>query len=87
MGRRRTQLIERRKTLGLSQESLAETIGAETSTVARWERGETTPQPWHRPRLAEALKIAVEDVGGLLENEAPERPADERLRFVVQHPG
>jgi transcriptional regulator with XRE-family HTH domain len=63
---RRRRLTERRKTMGLSQERLAEIIGVETSTVARWERGETNPLPVYRPRLAEALKVSIDGMDGLL---------------------
>jgi transcriptional regulator with XRE-family HTH domain len=65
-GRKRARLTERRKAMGLSQERLAEAVGVDTSTVARWERGETEPQAVHRPRLAEALKVTVETLGELL---------------------
>jgi transcriptional regulator with XRE-family HTH domain len=65
-GRKRERFAERRKAMSLSQERLAEAVGVDTSTVARWERGETDPQAIHRPRLAEALKITVEAVGELL---------------------
>jgi transcriptional regulator with XRE-family HTH domain len=64
--RKRERLTERRKAMGLSQERLAEAVGVDTSTVARWERGETEPQAVHRPRMAEALKVPVETVGELL---------------------
>jgi transcriptional regulator with XRE-family HTH domain/tetratricopeptide (TPR) repeat protein len=74
MGRKRRRMVDRRKTLGLSQEGLAEAMQVETSTVARWERGETTPQPWHRPRLADALKVTVEEVGELLAEADEHRP-------------
>ena len=35
----------RRKALGLTQESLAEQLRVERSTVARWEQGTATPRP------------------------------------------
>lgn len=57
---------ERRKTVGYSQEKLAQALGVELSTVGRWERGETEPQPWHRPRLARALGVTVEELCDLL---------------------
>jgi transcriptional regulator with XRE-family HTH domain len=74
-GRKRARLTERRKAMGLSQERLAEAVGVDTSTVARWERGETEPQAVHRPRLAEALKVSVETVGELLTSAAAHRTA------------
>jgi transcriptional regulator with XRE-family HTH domain len=61
--------------MGLSQERLAQAVGVDTSTVARWERGETEPQAVHRPRLAEALKVSVETVGELLTGTAAHRTA------------
>jgi transcriptional regulator with XRE-family HTH domain len=84
---RRQRLATRRKTVGLSQERLAEVVGVDRSTVVRWERGETDPQPWHRPRLAVALKLSVEDLAVLLANleDAPSQP-NERLDYVLRHP-
>lgn len=66
VSRRRHRLAQRRRAVGLSQEGLAEKLGIERTTVARWERGETEPQPWWRPKLAEALQLPVEDVDELL---------------------
>jgi transcriptional regulator with XRE-family HTH domain len=64
--RRREQLIERRKTVGLSQEKLAEAVGVDRTTVMRWETGEFAPQPGQRPLLAKALQVSVEDLRRLL---------------------
>jgi tetratricopeptide (TPR) repeat protein len=50
----------------LSQEALAEILSVDRSTIVRWERAETDPQPWHRPRLAEALKITIDELADLL---------------------
>src|SRR5688572_1296490 len=54
---KRTRLMQRRRTVGLNQEALAEQLGIDVSTVRRWEYGHTLPQPWQRPNLAAALKI------------------------------
>ncbi|MGH3712207.1 MAG: helix-turn-helix transcriptional regulator [Micromonosporaceae bacterium] len=70
MAVRRQRLAQRRRTVGLSQEGLAERLRVERSTVARWESGETEPQPWLRPRLARVLQISVDQLGELL-MEAP----------------
>lgn len=70
---KRTRLVQRRKTVGLSQEALAEQLGIDVSTVRRWEYGQRIPQPWQRPNLAIALKISVDQLAGLLgEPDAPE---------------
>ena len=63
----RRQLAMQRRTAGFTQESLAARLGVDRSTIARWEAGETEPQPWLRPKLAAALGIAVADVARLLD--------------------
>ena len=65
-GAARRQLAERRKALGLTQEALANLMGVERSTVVRWERGETEPQPWMRPKLGRALHVSADRLGELL---------------------
>jgi transcriptional regulator with XRE-family HTH domain len=65
MGKRH-RLVSTRKEAGFSQERLAETVGVERTTVMRWERGETTPQPWARPKLAHALGISGQELSELL---------------------
>src|SRR5215469_5138491 len=63
---RRQRLARRRKALGLTQESLAELLDVERSTVIRWERGETEPLPWMRPKLATALRVSADRLEELL---------------------
>lgn len=52
--------------MGLTQEGLADEVGVEFSTVGRWERGDITPQPWRRRRIATALGISLETLQQLL---------------------
>src|SRR5215831_2457774 len=66
MAAKRQRLAQRRKAVGLSQEALAGVLEIERSTVVRWESGETEPLPWIRPRLARALGVSVDQLGGLL---------------------
>ena len=63
---RRQRLAQRRKALGLTQEALAELVAVGRSTVVRWERGESEPLPWTRPRLARALKVSADVLESLL---------------------
>jgi tetratricopeptide (TPR) repeat protein/transcriptional regulator with XRE-family HTH domain len=70
-GAARRRLAERRKALGLTQEALADLMGVERSTVVRWERGETTPLLWTRPKLARALRVSADRLGELLTPTAP----------------
>ncbi len=69
---KRRVLAERRKVVGYSQERLALELGVERSTVMRWEAGETTPQPWCRPRLAQALDVSVDELNVMLAEGQPE---------------
>jgi tetratricopeptide (TPR) repeat protein/transcriptional regulator with XRE-family HTH domain len=63
---KRRRLAQRRKAVGMTQEQLAEQLGVERSTVVRWERGETQPLPWLRPRLAAALQVSADRIEELL---------------------
>jgi DNA-binding XRE family transcriptional regulator len=67
MASRRHRLAQRRKAVGYTQEQLAEQLGVERTTVIRWEAGDTQPQPWQWPNLADALKITVEQLTDLLD--------------------
>jgi transcriptional regulator with XRE-family HTH domain len=51
---------------GYTQESFAEKLGVDRSTVGRWERGVQAPQPWQRPDLAAALDISLDHLDDIL---------------------
>ena len=55
---RRPRLAKRRRTRGLTQESLATALGADRSTVARWERGQCDPSPTTDPGSANSSRSA-----------------------------
>ena len=67
MALRRLRLAQRRKALGHSQEDLAALVGVDRSTVIRWERAQTEPQPWLRRKLANHLRVTPEELIQLLE--------------------
>lgn len=85
---KRGRLATRRKAVGFSQDRLAERLKVDRSTVARWEAGETEPQPWLRPRLAHVLQVSVEQLNGLLgEADLAESDEVQRLDYALTHPG
>jgi tetratricopeptide (TPR) repeat protein len=55
-------LRERRLSLGLSQEALAEAAGVSARSVNRWEQDAALPQPSARLRLAAALALDLADL-------------------------
>src|SRR5262245_2959802 len=66
MVRKRPRLIQRRKTVGYTQEKLAEELGADRTTVVRWERAESEPHPWQRPKLGALLRVSAEELHDIL---------------------
>lgn len=87
MKRKRERLAQRRRMAGYSQEQLAEVLRVERSTVVRWERGETKPQPWLRPRLGRVLGVSGELLAELLADVVADRQDDgDRLDAVLARP-
>ncbi|MFJ4705285.1 helix-turn-helix domain-containing protein [Streptomyces anulatus] len=66
MTSRRRRFADLRKARGFSQEGFAEAVGADRSTVQRWESGQNDPQPWQRPKIAKALSITAGELDALL---------------------
>ncbi|GHJ06568.1 hypothetical protein TPA0907_09350 [Micromonospora humidisoli] len=87
MALRRHRLAQRRKTVGHTQESLAEKLGVDRTTVVRWERAESEPQPWIRPRFADALGVSPDELSGLLADVGAARTQrGDRLSAVLKNP-
>jgi transcriptional regulator with XRE-family HTH domain len=90
MPAKRQRLAARRKAAGFSQEQLAERLRIDRSTVARWESGETEPQPWLRPRLARVLQVSLDQLDPLLaggRQAEAEAGAAECMSHALTHPG
>jgi transcriptional regulator with XRE-family HTH domain len=89
MTAKRQRLAGRRKSLGYSQERLAVEVGVDRTTVGRWERGETDPQPCIRTRLCEALQITTGELDTLITAESDHEmlPATLREAPAVATPG
>jgi len=88
MPSKRIRLAQRRKAAGFTQESLAEHLGVERSTVGRWESAETEPQAWLRPKLARALRISDDELQSALSDVTviQEQPS-ERVNYALENPG
>lgn len=63
---KRHQFVQQREAQGFTQESLAEQLGVDRTTVARWEAGRSRPQPWLRRRLAGVLNVTIVELDRLL---------------------
>lgn len=53
---------KRRHEMGVSQEHLANLMGIDQSTVARWELGERTPSGFRMLKLCRLLRINYDEV-------------------------
>jgi transcriptional regulator with XRE-family HTH domain len=83
---KRQRLAQRRKAVGLTQEQLAGQLGVERTTVVRWERGETQPLPWLRPKLAKALGVSADRLEELLATDGAPASPQGRTAAVPKQP-
>jgi transcriptional regulator with XRE-family HTH domain len=59
-------LAQRREAAGFTQESFADRIGVDRTTIGRWERGVQQPQPWQRPLIGFVLTLTLDEVDDAL---------------------
>ena len=52
-------LKHEREARGFAQKNIAEKLGTSHITVSRWERGESTPQPYFRRLLSELFQVPI----------------------------
>jgi transcriptional regulator with XRE-family HTH domain/tetratricopeptide (TPR) repeat protein len=87
VGGRRLGLIRARKKACFTQESLAQALNVDPTTVGHWERGRTEPLPYKRPKLAKLLGVGSERLEELLaEGQAeplPSAPAEPDRELMV----
>lgn len=57
--------------MGFTQETLAESLRLDRSTVARWEQGTVRPHAVIRPGIARALNLTPDELNALLDLEPP----------------
>jgi DNA-binding XRE family transcriptional regulator len=75
MAGKRKRLAQRRKTCGYTQETFAQALRVDRTTVQRWERGEAEPHPHQWPRMAKLLQVVPEELDALLIPDKPALPA------------
>lgn len=73
-----------RKALGMSQDDLAEAIGANRVTISKYENGGYLPSVPALERLASALKTTPAQLSGNVQEEEPEDEVD-RIRKRLRH--
>ncbi|WP_424184259.1 helix-turn-helix domain-containing protein [Actinokineospora sp. G85] len=66
MGTRRPALARTREAAGFTQESLAEALQVDRTTVQRWEQAGTKPGAHIRPKLSKLLHITLTELNELL---------------------
>lgn len=59
---KRVGLIQARKAAGYTQESFAEAVGVDRSTVVRWEAGDHEPLPYLWPKIARLLSVSRDEL-------------------------
>ncbi len=75
-------IAARRKSLGWTQEYLAQHMGVDTETISRFERGVTAPSLKSIEKLAGLLTITIADLLG--ENAPPEPTQLEALSRLLE---
>lgn len=58
------KLIEKRKEMGITQETLGLHIGVSKSSVSKWEAGKNYPDIAYLPKLAAYFNITIDELMG-----------------------
>src|SRR5262245_16143263 len=68
----------------LTQADLAEQLGVTSQAVSQWERGETVPETRNIPRIAAALQVPLDELFGLLGEDADQQRKAGLVRTVIE---
>lgn len=64
----KSQLRRERERRGWSRSYVAEKVDSDAQAVGRWERGKTSPSPYHRQGLCELFRLNADELGLLKED-------------------
>ena len=76
-------IASRRKYMGYTQEELAGKIGVSKSAVAKWETDGGLPDRDNLKRIAEVLRVSVDDLHKIIEH-AGAKPADLSINITPE---
>lgn len=88
------ELRRKRKALGLNQQAVAERVGVNQSTIAKWENGVLVPHRTHVGEIARFLEKDPSEIFEMLvpasEDERvrelePDQECEQRVRLSAQH--
>ena len=68
------------------QQDLADQLGTTVVTIKRWERGSQCPSAYFRVKLCALFGKSAEELGLLLEDQQPARPAEDKADTCVETP-
>src|SRR5436309_2885602 len=76
-------LTRERKQRGLSQQEIAEEVGASPRNYQRWESGETFPQPYSLQRLQEFFGESLNEAldSDVIEDASQDEPPQEKQDY------
>lgn len=64
-GMNKNRIREYREKNGFSQEDLAQLLGLDRSSIAKWESGENTPRTDRLIEMAKSFKCSIDELLGL----------------------
>jgi len=74
----KNRLRRERELRGWSRGFVAEKVGSDAQAVGRWERGTTSPSPFHRQGLCELFRLNADELG-LLKEDVKEASEEETV--------
>jgi transcriptional regulator with XRE-family HTH domain len=78
----KNRLRRERERRGWSRSYVAEKVGSDAQAIGRWERGKTSPSPFHRQGLCELFCLNADELG-LLKEDTQEASEEETVEQEI----